>query len=55
MIGRECVVRLADGRTMLKMVSRGANGLFDLHSHNAPPITGVAIEWVAPVLWVKRG
>lgn len=53
-VGRECVTRLTDGRTMLKIVMRGAQGLFDLHSYNAPPITGVALDWCAPIAWIKR-
>ncbi|WP_343715296.1 S24 family peptidase [Inquilinus sp.] len=55
LIGREVVVRLADGRTFVKVLRRGSGpGFFNLDSYNAPPIEDVAIEWVVPVEWVKR-
>ncbi len=50
-IGRECVVRLADGRVLVKVLRRGSQaGLFSLESWNAPPIEDKAIEWAAPVM-----
>ncbi len=53
--GRECVVRLADERMLVKRVIRGsAAGLYTLLSHNAPEISDVVIQWAAPVRWVKR-
>jgi len=55
LIGRECVIRLADGRTFVKILMRGsAAGLFTLFSYNAPLISDVAIEWAVPVKWVMR-
>lgn len=54
-LGRECVVRLADGRTMIKMVMRGSRlGSYTLLSHNAQPITDIALDWAARVLWVRK-
>jgi phage repressor protein C with HTH and peptisase S24 domain len=54
-IGRECVVRLTDGRMLLKRVIHGSRrGRYVLVSHNAPEITDVEIDWAAPVRWVKR-
>jgi hypothetical protein len=51
LIGRECVVRLEDGRMFVKILRRGAgDGYFNLESWNAPLIEDVAIEWAAPVL-----
>lgn len=53
--GKDVVVRLADGRTLVKVLRRGSEpGLFNLESFNAPPIEDVSIEWAVPVLWVKR-
>lgn len=53
--GDECVVRLADGRTLIKQIFPGNDpGTFDLHSYNAPPLQGVNIVWAVPVLWVKK-
>ena len=58
LLGVECVVKLAepDGRTLIKILRRGATPRhFTLASHNANDIEDVAVEWAAPVLWVKRG
>ena len=56
LIGRECVLKLADGRVFVKTLRRGAGGLFNLESYNAPLIENVAVEWAAPVLArVNRG
>lgn len=53
--GFECIVSLSDGRKAVKTLERGTStGLYSLHSHNAPPIRDVEIEWVAPIDWVKK-
>ena len=52
--GRECVVKLKDGRAFIKQVERGRPGRFNLISYNAPPILDAEIEWAAPVLWIRR-
>jgi phage repressor protein C with HTH and peptisase S24 domain len=49
-VGKECVVALEDGRMLVKILRRGAKGLFNLESWNAPLIEAVAIQWAAPVL-----
>lgn len=55
LIGRECVIRLADGRTFVKILMRGNGpGFFTLFSYNAPLISDVVVEWALPVRWVKR-
>jgi phage repressor protein C with HTH and peptisase S24 domain len=55
LLGRECVVRMVDGRTMIKTVTRGSRiGSYTLLSHNAQPITDVALEWAARVQWVRK-
>lgn len=55
-VGRECVVKLEDGRIFVKVLRRGANGFFNLESWNGPMIENKAVEWAAPVLArVNRG
>lgn len=54
-VGRECIIRLEDGRTFIKMLTRGsAEGFWTLISYNAPPVTDVAVEWAAKVHWIER-
>lgn len=53
LIGKNCVVRLQDGRTFVKKL-QFSNGSYWLHSHNADPIIDPKIEWAARVLWVKK-
>jgi phage repressor protein C with HTH and peptisase S24 domain len=49
-VGKLCVVKLEDGRTMVKQVKRGPErGRFNLLSLNAPMIEDVALEWAGPV------
>jgi phage repressor protein C with HTH and peptisase S24 domain len=55
-VGRECVVKLDDGRIFVKVLRRGANGFFNLESWNGPMIENKSVEWAAPVLArVNRG
>jgi hypothetical protein len=52
LVGEDCFVRLKDGRTLVKILERGArDGLWTLASINAstPPIRDVQIEWAAPI------
>ena len=49
-VGKECVVALEDGRMLVKILRRGAKGLFNLESWNAPLIEAVTLQWAAPVL-----
>lgn len=54
--GRECVVQTKDGRQLVKIVEPGHRaGEVTLVSVNAatPIEQNVAVEWVAPVTWVK--
>jgi hypothetical protein len=54
-LGRECAVKLEDGRILVKMVNRGsALHQYTLTSHNAPPIQDVRIEWAARIRWVRK-
>ena len=55
LIGRECIVKLTDGRMYIKTLAAGSEpGLVTLLSFNFPPITDVPIEWAAPVKWVRK-
>lgn len=48
--GREAAVRTADGRRFVKTIRRGSSAdLFNLESHNAPPIRDVVIAWASPI------
>lgn len=54
--GRECVVQTKDGRQLVKIVEPGSRiGEVTLVSVNSstPIEQNVAVEWVAPVTWVK--
>lgn len=56
LIGKQCVVRLADGRTLVKTIRRGsAPGFWNLESFNAPPEEDVVIERAVPVRIIVRG
>lgn len=54
LVGKDCVVRLKDGRTFLKELHI-ADGLYWLHSHNATPMMGVQIDWASKVYCVLKG
>lgn len=54
-LGWEAAVVTATGNRYLKRVVRGsAPQTYDLESHNAPPIRGVKLKWVAEVHTVIR-
>lgn len=54
MIGRRVIAKLADDRVLVKTLRRGSDrGLWTLVSLNAPDIEDVAIQWVAPIDWIK--
>ncbi|MGV2049040.1 XRE family transcriptional regulator [Agrobacterium sp. 22-209-1] len=54
-LGWEAAVKTSTGQRYLKRVLRGSEkGTFDLESHNAPPIRGVQIVWVAAIQSVIR-
>jgi len=54
LLGKDCVVSLADGRKFVKQLRRTQHGLWYLFSHNAEPILGVEIEWVAKIRLIQR-
>lgn len=50
LIGRLCVVGLADDRVLIKKLQRGRGGpRFDLHGQFGEPIEGADVVWAAPV------
>lgn len=50
LIGRLCVVGLADGRVLIKKIQRSrAKGLYHLISNTEGPILDASIEWAAKV------
>lgn len=54
--GLEAAVGTTDGKRYLKTIRRGASEtMFDLESHNAPPIRNVGIEWAARILMILPG
>lgn len=50
LIGKTCVVGLADGRILVKKLKRVPGGLYDLLSNTEEPIRGVAVDWAAKVI-----
>lgn len=54
LIGNDCIVKLVDGRTLVKEIRKNGAGYW-LHSHNADPMIGAPIEWAAKVKWVLKG
>jgi transcriptional regulator with XRE-family HTH domain len=49
-LNRLCVVKLADGRALVKRMMRGSEpGRYHLLSTNAPIIENAQVEWAAPV------
>lgn len=54
-LGRECVIRLVDGHTYIKLLTKGGQpGRYTLISYNAPPLEDMEVEWAVPVRWVER-
>ena len=54
-VGRDCVVKLVNGPTLVRRVAQGGGrNTFLLMSFVAEPITNARLEWASPVRWVKR-
>jgi transcriptional regulator with XRE-family HTH domain len=54
-VGRDCVVKVVDGPTLVKRVEiGGGRGQFTLMSYNASPVVNARLEWASPVRWIKR-
>ena len=58
-VGRDCVVRTRDGVGYIKHVVEGTRpGAFNLRSVSNPvakDVKNVALDWAAPIVWIKRG
>lgn len=54
LLGKDCVVFLADGRKFLKELRRTPDGQWYLHSHNTDPIFGIDIKSVGKVKLVWK-
>lgn len=55
LVGRDCFVQVADGPLYLKILRKGTKGKFNLESYNdSAVIANQAVEWAAPVAWVRR-
>ncbi len=58
LIGQDCVLRTASGENYVKILAKGSrHGRFNLRSYNPvfKDIEDVALEWAAPIVWIKRG
>ncbi|QQS11049.1 MAG: helix-turn-helix transcriptional regulator [Rhodospirillales bacterium] len=54
-LGRDCVVKVANGPTLVKRVEMGGGrGQYTLVSYNAAPLVNVRLDWASPVRWIKR-
>jgi transcriptional regulator with XRE-family HTH domain len=54
-LGRDCIVKVINGPTLVKRVEiGGGRGQFTLMSYNAAPVVNVRLEWASPVRWIKR-
>ncbi len=50
LLGRLCVVGLADGRVLIKKLLRGRSSrIYQLHGQFGDPILDVEVDWAAPV------
>lgn len=54
LIGKECIIALADGRKFIKILKRSPHGEWYLHSNNSDPILDINIEWAAKVKFIQR-
>ena len=56
LIGRLCVVGLADGRVLVKRILRGSSaGLFALHGQFGDPVLDADVAWAAKVSSIAPG
>jgi transcriptional regulator with XRE-family HTH domain len=53
-VNKLCVVKVADGATLIKKLRKGSRkGLFNLESWNAPLQEDVRLDWAAPVIDIR--
>lgn len=56
LVGRECVIKLTDGRMYLKRIEKGTRkDRFLLVSYNSDPIVDARIDWACPIRFIQRG
>lgn len=54
LLGKLCVIELADGRVLVKKLYKGRGpGLYDLYSANAEPLQDQPVRWAAKVNWIE--
>jgi phage repressor protein C with HTH and peptisase S24 domain len=56
-VNRDCVVKTMDNRYFVKQILKGSlRNTFRLRSYNPAfdDLENVALEWAAPVIWIKR-
>lgn len=57
-VNRDCIIMTAQAEGYVKRLLKGSRtGLYTLRSHNSDfaDIENVAVMWVAPIAWVRRG
>jgi hypothetical protein len=58
-LGRDCVIRTRTGKCLIKQALKGQRpGTFTLRSVSNPlakDLKNVALEWAAPIVWIRRG
>jgi hypothetical protein len=53
-LGRPSIIRLADGRMMLRTLKRGSvAGRYHLIAYNAQPVEDAEVEWAARIVFIK--
>lgn len=58
LVGLDCIAYTTKGVGYVKILQKGSRpGVFNLRSYNpaAPDVENVALEWAAPIIWIKRG
>lgn len=58
LVGTDCIICTTKGVGYVKILRKGSRpGVFNLRSFNsaAEDLENVAIEWAAPITWIKRG
>lgn len=54
LMGKLCVVGMADGRVLIKKLYKGrGEGLYDLLSTNSRPLHDQRVAWAAKVTWIE--
>lgn len=56
-IGKDCIVKTADGKAYIKIVRRGSKkGFYTLRDirPRVDDMENVELEWAAPILWIGR-